>query len=108
MNNKIIVKTDTGEELSYDIVGMVTNKVGSKNYVYFTKNEVDDEGNTIIYGSYFVVENNQVKLINEVSDEDYESIKEVYEILKENDDSSNSGNSSSNMINNQTTEVEIV
>lgn len=34
-NNKIVIKTDSGEELIYDIVAMVTNKVGSRNYVYF-------------------------------------------------------------------------
>ena len=40
-NNKIVIKTDSGEELIYDIVAMVTNKVGSRNYVYFTKKEKD-------------------------------------------------------------------
>ncbi len=82
MNNKLVVRTDTGEELTFDVVAMVTNKLGAKNEVFFTDNTVNSEGKTVIYGAYFVIENNQVKIINDLTDEEYENLKESYEVLK--------------------------
>ena len=38
-NNKLTFKTDTGEELSFDIVAIVTNRIGTRNIVYFTDNK---------------------------------------------------------------------
>ncbi len=108
-NNKIVIKTDSGEELIYDIVAMVTNKVGSRNYVYFTNKEKDAEGNDIVYGCYFVNENNQIKLINDLSDEDFESIKTVYDIICEEDATSvKNASSNDNIGNNQNVEIEVL
>ena len=84
-NNKIIIKTDTGEELTYDIVAMLTSKVG-KSYVFFKGNEVDSDGKPIVYGSHFVIEDNKVKLLNEVTDEEFEGIKDIYNSIVHLDD----------------------
>ena len=34
-NNKLIAKTITGKEITFDIVAMINNDVGDKNMVFF-------------------------------------------------------------------------
>ena len=107
-NNKVIIKTDTGEELSYDIVAMITNKVGCRNIIYFTNNELDTDGIPIVYGAYYVVENNQVKLINEMSEEDFNDIKELYDLLNKSDEDTNLTNVDSNISSNPYADIEVL
>ena len=46
--NTLVAKTDTGEEITFDIVAIITNKVGARNIVYYTENKVDEQGNVIV------------------------------------------------------------
>ena len=33
-NNKLIVMTNTGEQLSFDVLARITNRLGSRNIIY--------------------------------------------------------------------------
>ena len=80
-NNKLTFKTDTGEELIFDIVAIVTNKIGSRNIVYFTDNKVDENGNTLVYPAFFVMDNDQIRINNDMSEEDFDDLKKGFEML---------------------------
>ena len=81
-NNKLIVMTNTGEQLSFDVLARITNRLGSRNIIYFTDNKYDEQGQLIVYASYYLVENDQVKLINEMTEEDFNDLKELYSELQ--------------------------
>ena len=94
-DNMFVAKTVDGEELSFYIIFTITNSLGAKNIVYFTDNKKNEQGLTNVYCKYFVIENNQMKIINEMTDEDFKELSALYNnIISTSDDNIGMGNSS--------------
>lgn len=108
-NNKIVFKNEAGEETSYDIIAMITNKIDGRNIVYFTDNKVDANGSTIVYGTYFAVENNQIKLLNEFTEANIEALKDLYNEISYSEKGVTLSNiNDSNIANNPYTDIEVL
>ena len=78
--------------------------------VFFTDNKIDEQGNKIIYPSYYTVENGEIKLLTDMTDEDFNHLKDVFEILKYSEDESdlNQNVENSKVVNNPYTDIEVL
>ena len=51
--NKFIIQSDTGEQIECEVLFTYEDKKTGKNYIVYTDNTEDEEGNTKVYASIF-------------------------------------------------------
>ena len=76
MDRKLIINRPEGQEVVEQLNRFTLNDNG-KEYLVYTKNEKDDNGNTTIYINEVIVDEYGIKLASIESDEDWNNVKEV-------------------------------
>lgn len=75
--NTFIIVNDEGKEVKYEILFTYEDEKTKRNYIAYTDNSLDDEGNTKVYASiYNPLEENPVLLPIE-TDEEWKMIEAI-------------------------------
>ena len=53
MKDKFAMLNDKGEEVEYDVLFTFENEETNKNYIVYTDQQKDDDGNMIVYASIY-------------------------------------------------------
>ncbi len=77
MLEKITLTKDSGEAVEVDLVSFFELRSNKKKYIFYTKNEVVEEGYVKLYISEVLVEGLSFRLTRIMSDEDWNAIKLV-------------------------------
>ena len=80
MDNKIVIVNTNQEEEEVELVTYLNTKDNKNQYIVYTKNEKQANGDMVIYISKLIEEDNMKKII-EIQDE--EEWKNVQSLLKE-------------------------
>ena len=89
MDNKEMKKEDTtftiigdnGEEIKCEILFTYEDEKSKKNYIAYTDNRLDEEGNTKVYASIFNPEEESPVLLPIESDEEWKLIEGILSSL---------------------------
>ena len=89
MDNKEMKKEDTtftiigdnGEEIKCEILFTYEDEKSKKNYIAYTDNTLDEEGNTKVYASIFNPEEENPVLLPIESDEEWKLIEGILSYL---------------------------
>lgn len=89
MDNKEMKKEDTtftiigdnGEEIKCEILFTYEDEKSKKNYIAYTDNTLDEEGNTKVYASIFNTEEENPVLLPIESDEEWKLIEGILSSL---------------------------
>lgn len=85
MSNESVftVISDEGEELECEILFTYEDEKTHKNYIAYTDNSLDEEGNTKVYASIFDPKEENPTLMPIESDEEWDLISGILETLSE-------------------------
>lgn len=72
--NEMIIKTSDGKEIKYEIVLVYKSLKNDAIYIVFTDNKVDLSNNTNLFAKRY---NTITKTLEDVTDEEWEEIKQV-------------------------------
>ena len=75
MLEKITLTKDSGETFEVDLVSFFELRSNKKKYIFYTKNEIVEEGYVKLYISEVVNEGLSFRLTKIMSDEDWNAIK---------------------------------
>lgn len=75
MLEKIVLTKDSGETIEVDLVSFFELRSNRKKYIFYTKNEVVEEGYVKLYISEVMVEGLDYRLAKIMSDDDWSAIK---------------------------------
>lgn len=81
--NKKIVTIENNKKVEYDVIISFTANQNQKNYIAYTKNEKDENGNVKIFIATYEVDKNNNDLYNLKQIETQEEIDMFNEILEE-------------------------
>ncbi len=76
----ILIENTNGDTFEAELVTYLVSKDKSNTYIVYTNNEVEDNGDQVIYVSKVVAEGDTVKIDEIVDDEEW---KNVQQLLKE-------------------------
>lgn len=84
-DNTFIIINDKGEEVRAEILFTYEDesKGSKRNFIAYTDNTLDEEGNTRVYASIFNPEEENPELIPITDDEDWELIEGILSYLQE-------------------------
>lgn len=84
-DNTFIIINDKGEEVRAEILFTYEDesKGFKRNFIAYTDNTLDEEGNTRVYASIFNPEEENPELIPITDDEDWELIEGILSYLQE-------------------------
>ena len=79
MEEKITFKLfdDEGKEVEYEVLFTFESNETNKNYVVYTDNEIDEDGNTKVYASIFNPEEENPVLLPIETDEEWKLIEGI-------------------------------
>ncbi len=77
MLEKIKLTTDAGEKFDVDLVSYFLLRSNQKQYIFYTKNEVVEEGYVKLYISEVVPEGLSFRLQKNMNEEDWTAIKGI-------------------------------
>lgn len=80
-DNTFTIINDNGEEVQCEILFTYNDERTSKDYIAYTDNTMDEEGNTKVYASIFNPEEENPTLLPIESDEEWELIEAILESL---------------------------
>lgn len=80
-DNTFTVINDNGEEVQCEIIFTYNDKRTGKDYITYTDNTMDEEGNTKVYASIFNPEEENPTLFPIETDEEWELIEAILESL---------------------------
>ena len=81
--NKFIITNDDGEEVECDILFTYEDPATSKNYIVYTDNTEDDEGNTNVFASTFDPEKEDPIFYPIETAEEWEKIERILNELQQ-------------------------
>ncbi len=85
-DNTFTIINDKGEEVQCEVLFTYTNEETSVDYIAYTDNTSDEEGNTKVYASIFNPEEENPVLLPIETDEEWELIEGILESLTENEE----------------------
>ena len=74
---------ENGKEIVYDVLFTFENDETGKNYIAYTDNAKDDQGNIQVYASIYDPENPEAKLEAIESEKEWKVIETILETLQE-------------------------
>lgn len=80
MTFKVI--NDEGKEVECEVLFTFESDETKKNYIVYTDNTLDDEGNTKVYASIYNPDEDETKLIPIESDKEWKIIETILEELQ--------------------------
>lgn len=84
--NKIIVLSDTGEQIECEILFTFEHQVTGKNYIVYTDNSEDEDSNTKVYASIFDPTEASPILHPIETEEEWQMIDDVLASIQEEDE----------------------
>ena len=88
MTFKVI--NDEGKEVECEVLFTFESDETKKNYIVYTDNTIDEEGNTKVYASIYNPEEDETKLIPIETDKEWKIIETILQELQ--NEVNNSGN----------------
>ena len=76
------VTNDEGKEVECDVLFTFESDETKKNYIVYTDNTLDDEGNTKVYASIYNPNEEETKLLPIESDKEWKIIETILEELQ--------------------------
>lgn len=83
------VVNDEGKEVECEVLFTFESDETGKNYIVYTDNSVDEEGNTKVYASIYNPEEDETKLLPIETDKEWKIIETILEELQ--NETANSG-----------------
>lgn len=84
--NEFTIVSDTGEEITCEVLFTYEDEKSKKNYIAYTDNTLDDEGNIKVYASIFNPEEENPVLLPIESDEEWKLIEGILSSLSTEED----------------------
>ncbi|MBQ6497372.1 MAG: DUF1292 domain-containing protein [Bacilli bacterium] len=81
--NTFSMLDENGKEIVYDVLFTFENDETGKNYIAYTDNAKDDQGNIQVYASIYDPENPEAKLEAIESEKEWKVIETILETLQE-------------------------
>ena len=81
--NTFSMLDENGKEIVYDVLFTFENDETVKNYIAYTDNAKDDQGNIQVYASIYDPENPEAKLEAIESEKEWKVIETILETLQE-------------------------
>ena len=76
------VTNDEGKEVECEVLFTFESDETKKNYIVYTDNTIDDEGNTKVYASIYNTEEEESKLLPIETDKEWKIIETILEELQ--------------------------
>lgn len=89
--NTFTVMNDKGEEVTCEVLFTFESEETKKNYIVYTDNTTDDEGNVKVYASVFDPEAENTELMPIETDREWKIIETILDSIQE-ENSKNSDN----------------
>lgn len=85
-DNEFMMVNDEGKEVRYEILFTYENEKNKKNYMAYTDNTQDDDGNTKVYASIYNPEEENPVLLPIETDEEWKMIEAILTSLSNNEE----------------------
>jgi len=82
-DSKFTMIDENGIETTYDVLFTFENEKTNKNYIAYTDNKKDDDGNTMIYASIYNPDDPHSKLEEIKTEAEWKVIDTIIETLQE-------------------------
>lgn len=86
-DNEFMMVNDEGKEVRYEILFTYENEKTKKNYMAYTDNTQDDDGNTKVYASIYNPEEENPVLLPIETDEEWKLIEAILTSLSNDEES---------------------
>jgi len=81
--NKFKVMTKDGKEIEFEVLFTFESDETNKNYMVYTDNSLDEEGNTRVYASVFMPEAEPLELLPVETEREWKIIETILESIQE-------------------------
>lgn len=81
--NTFTMIDDQGNEATYDVLFTFESEENGKNYITYTDNSLDENGNIVVYASTYDPKNPQSRLEPVETDQEWKVIETILETLQE-------------------------
>lgn len=81
--NKFIVKDKEGNEIEFEVLFTFESDETKKNYMVYTDNTIDEEGNTRVYASVFKPDAEPLELLPVETDREWKIIETILDSIGE-------------------------
>ena len=81
--NKFKVMTNDGKEIEFEVLFTFESDETNKNYMVYTDNSLDEEGNTRVYASVFLPEAEPLELLPVETEREWKIIETILESIQE-------------------------
>lgn len=86
------VVNDEGKEIECEVLFTFESDETGKNYIVYTDNTVDDDGNTMVYASIYDPDVDETKLTPIETDEEWRVIEKILQELQDEADQEDDNN----------------
>lgn len=76
------VTNEDGKEVEYEVLFTFESDETKKNYIAYTDNTTDSEGNTKVYASTYITEGTETKLFPIESEKEWKIIEKILEEIQ--------------------------
>ena len=80
--NTFTVMDENGKEVTCEVLFTFDSEETKKNYIVYTDNTVDEEGNTKVYASIYNPDQDETKLLPIETDKEWKIIETILEELQ--------------------------
>ncbi len=81
--NSFIMKNEDGIETKYDVLFTFQGEENLKNYIVYTDNSKDEEGNVVVYASIYHPEESSPRLEAIETDKEWKVIETILNTIQE-------------------------
>lgn len=81
--NQFTMIDDQGNEQTYDVLFTFESEENGKNYITYTDNSLDENGNIVVYASTYDPKNPQSRLEAVETEQEWKVIETILETLQE-------------------------
>ena len=81
--NTFTVKNDKGEEVTCEVLFTFDSEETKKNYIVYTDNTTDDDGNVRVYASVYKPEDENTELLPIESEREWKIVETILESIQE-------------------------
>lgn len=82
-NNKFVVLNNEGEEVTCEVLFTFNSEETKKDYIVYTDNTTDEEGNIKVYASIYKPNDEKTELIPIETDREWKIIETILESIQE-------------------------
>ena len=82
MKNKFTMIDDNGNEIEYDVLFTFENEENKKNYIVYTDQKKDDNGNIMVYASIYNKDKPRVRFESIKTEKEWKVIETILDTLQ--------------------------